>query len=632
MREHVFLCGLTKEQRSEFPDGTALSLEKKVGNLTLKLDQLRKRLVGSEPARLTDLLEISSYVFAADRTTKRGSLSDPGFGAEWRRCFVLVIAVRDLDFWQRSDVKQTLCEALRFLSEDWWRFEFVGNLHPIQLQEYLGIKDKPIDVAGGTSVLLFSGGLDSLAGAVEELKRTNRHVVLVSHRNVPVIGKRQQELAEQLAEAFPRRISHVWIDNSLTRKLQDREETQRTRSFFFTAMAAVAAHIETSDCIRFYENGVMSVNLPFATQVVGARASRSTHPRSLQLLGRVVEKVSSHAIEISNPFIWSTKAEIVGELASTDQAQLITRSISCTRSRTLTKKFQNHCGTCVQCLQRRMSTLAGGAAEFDEGEGYETDFIEGPREDGEDRAMAVGSVTLALECADISERDFLGRFAEQVSWVMQAFPVGEREDIGKKLFALYRQHGLAVRSIFADAISNRAQGVLDRTLAPSSLLALVMASRFPLSGHTANEAVIERLSEPAPQHPVSTISQDEIFIAVDGERHSIRISDRLEVHGHAIFPIMKLLIQTSIEDRAAGLISKNHRCLKATAIADKLGDRDDAAVRAAIKRARIQINEASMALVGIEADPNEIIERDPRKGYRLNPKVKPVTIDEFRNL
>ena len=289
MHEHVFLCGLTAEQQAEFPSGTVLSHRARTGNLKLELERLRTRLVGHEPVRLTDFIEIASFVFAADRLVSRGPLTDPGFGAGWRRKFRLIIAVRDLTFWKRADVQEALTKVLGFLSEDFWRFDFVTNVEPIPLQEFLpGIAPRESVDTGGTSVVLFSGGLDSLAGAVHELRNTNRYVVLVSHLNLPGIGRRQKQIAQELIERFPRRVCHVWINNSLS-GMTAGEETQRTRSFFFTAMGAVAAHIETADRIRFFENGVMSVNLPLATQVVGARSSRSTHPRSLQLLNDFID-------------------------------------------------------------------------------------------------------------------------------------------------------------------------------------------------------------------------------------------------------------------------------------------------------------------------------------------------------
>lgn len=628
MCEHVFLCGLSTEQRAECPSGTALSLEKRVGNLKLELDRMRGRLVGDEPARLTDFIEIASYVFAADRMTKRGALYDPGFGAEWRRAFYLVIAVRDVSFWCGAGVKDTLAEALTFLSEDTWRIEFVENRQPIPLQQYLkGLKEEDPYASGGTSIVLFSGGLDSLAGAVHELRHTNRHVVLVSHLNTPGIGRRQKLLAKELAASHPGRVTHVWVNNSLTGKL-DCEKTQRTRSFFFTAMAAIAAHIQPADSIRFYENGVMSVNLPIATQVVGARSSRSTHPRSLQLLDRVVDMIALHPIKIDNPFIRMTKIEVVRELAKLPEAKLITSTVSCTRARTVNRRYQPHCGTCVQCLQRRISTLAGNAGELDESEGYETDFLRGPREDGHDRVMALQTVELALDCAAMSERDFLSRFAGPVSWVLQAFPAAERDDVTKKIIDLFRRHGIAVRALLIDAAKPMLPDVIDGTLPPESLLALIIASRLPTSGKSQIELPADRLPEPATEDYPALPPTDDVVIAVDEINQRILIRNQRQLYGSAIFPIMKLLIEVSLAERSKPGLPASYRSLRAKGIADKLQLADDDSVRSAVRRAREELQEAAEGL-GFPIDQNALIE-STKSGYRLNPMVKVVTVEEIQ--
>ena len=631
MPEHVFLCGLSETQRQGAPAGTVLSLAESTGNLRLRLERLRGRLQGSEPERLTDFVEIASYVFAADRTTRRGSLSDSDFGAKWRRNFLLVIAVRDLAFWQGQDVRETLAEALSFLSEDRWRFEFVANQHPIELPEYLGFEEREADSSGGTSVVLFSGGLDSLAGAVKELRTTNRHVVLVSHRNLPKMGERQAHLADQLAGHYPRRVTHVWVDNSLTNKLPDREETQRTRSFFFAAMAAVAAHIETSDRIRFYENGVMSINLPFVTQLVGARTSRSTHPRSLQLIGYVVSLVSTHDICIDNPFIWKTKAEVIQILVATSHAPLVRISVSCTRARTANRTFQPHCGTCIQCLHRRIATLAANSGDYDESEGYETDFLKGPRDDGHDRVAAVGSVKLALDCASISEPDFMDRFAEPLSWIRQAFPTVERDDATHQVIDLHRRHGLAVRALLSDAIQTLVPEVLDRTLAPSSLFALTLESQLANGSVVVSKLGPAELPKPPPETSSHDVVGEDIYVAIDDERQRILISNRTEISGPAIFRIMQLLINRSVQNRADGLLPKNYCSSRGKEIADLLTPLDEDAVRAAIKRARAEFKEADMALDGRVSDLHAIIETT-HKGYRLNPRVLVVSPDEFAKI
>lgn len=628
MAEHVFLCGLTREQRAEFPAGKQLSLEKRVGNIVLTLDQMRRHLDGDEPERLTDFIEIASYVFAADRTTSRGKLTDPGVGAEWRRDFGLIIAVRDLRFWQRAHVSETLAEALCFLSEDIWRFEFVENRHPIPTQQYFtGVRSEEPDISGGASVVLFSGGLDSLAGAIHELRTTNRHVVLVSHLNLPGMGTRQKALAAALTSAYPRRVTHASVKHHL-RRMQAIEETQRTRSFFFTAMAAVAAHIETADRIRFYENGVMSINLPIATQALGARSSRSTHPRALQLLGRVVDMIALHPIGIDNPFIWRTKSEVVQELAMSPQAKLITTCVSCTRARTVNSRYKPHCGTCVQCLQRRISTLTGGAGELDECEGYESDFLLAPRKDGIDRAMALGTITLALDCASVSDRDFMGRFAGPISWVLLPFAATERDDAAKKIIDLYQRYGLTVRNLLIEAAKPVLPEVIDRTLPPESLLALVLASRLPTASPAPGRVDPERLPEPPPEKASAPEFSENVVIAIDEPRQRICIRDQAELSGSAIFPLMKLLIEVSLEERSKPGLPQSYRSLRARTIADELGLSDEEAVRAAVGRARAEL-EASCTGLGLSFDPNDVIERT-KGGYRLNPKVTVVTLEEFR--
>jgi len=633
MHRHVFLCGLSEAQRSGYADGTELSLAERIGNLTLRLDALRRRLVGVEPKRLTDLIEIASYVFAADRTTKRGTEILKNCGEDWRRNFLMVVAVREPVFWNRTDVKSALSGALGFASEDTWAFDFVDNEEPAPLQSYLAVREDQIDAGGGTSIVLFSGGLDSLAGAVKELTTSNRHVVLVSHRNTPAIGAIQKKLAAMLAATYPRRVTHVWVDNSLTGKLDDREETQRTRSFFFFAMAAVAAHIEKADRIRFFENGIMSVNLPIATQVVGARASRSTHPCTLKLLQDVADLVSEHGVRVDNPFVWETKAEVVRGLASSQFAPLITISHSCTRSRK-GAAFERHCGTCVQCIQRRISTLGGGAGEFDEAEGYSVDLFVGERDKSEDRAMAFGSVELALDCAVMSDRLFMGSFALEVSQVVQAYPAGERDQIAQIMINLFRRHGETVRSLAIDAVRDAADKIVDRSIKPGSLLALLATPDFLGRRSVPNDTLSPATQEPPPRssESASRLSERQIAIAVNSEQRGIMISGIATLTGKTMFALLRHLIELSAADREAKLAPKRYRCKQGKVLADDLGLPDAEAIAQAVRRIRKEIVEGFEALEGYRPEDNAVIENVPGSGYRLNPAVVIVSPSEFRDL
>ena len=630
MREHLFLCGLDQVQRNRFTDGQMLSLDEVSGNLKLKLDQMRRRLVGHEPERLTDLLEIASYVFAADRTTSRGSAVLRNMGEKWRRTFHLVIGVREPTFWNRRDVRSALSDALAFLSEDTWRLEFEPNRNPRSLQGYFDFRIQEADAEGGTSIVLFSGGLDSLAGAVHELRTTNRHVVLVSHRNLPIVGARQEELAGELSEDFRRRVTHVFVDNHLTSQLDDNENTQRTRSFFFTAIAAVAAHIEKSDRIRFYENGVMSVNLPIETQIVGARASRTTHPRSLQLLQGVIEIVSAHHIHIDNPFIWRTKSEIAADLAATKQGRLIGRSLSCSRSRTANKTFQPHCGTCVQCVHRRISTLGGGAASLDEAEGYMTDFLAGPREDGDDRIMALSTVRLALDCSKLTDQGIWSRYADEFGKVLQVYPVAEQESAAQMLIDLFRRHGATVFGIVSDAVRNHSEDIASQRLPPSSLLALLINSSASFAP-APSPAAPTPLPDPPAKAPLDIAKwQTKILVTVDDKNQRFHIWGGPVLVGDVIFPIMKRLTDLRLEDRKLLLAPRNYRGLVGKQLANELQLSDDSAVRSAIKRAKKEFAALPQTPEGSMA--HALIQHIRGKGYRLNPDVEFISMDEFRKL
>ena len=140
MAEHLFLCGLTSAQRAGYKGGTRLQIGESDGNVTLKIEEIRKKYLAEVPDLQTDLLEIAAYVFAADNSVSRGGLAFRNMGTDWRRSFRLVIGVRELRRWSSPDVLHALRDVLGFLSDDAWQFEFVqlsfptpwrGRSHPV---------------------------------------------------------------------------------------------------------------------------------------------------------------------------------------------------------------------------------------------------------------------------------------------------------------------------------------------------------------------------------------------------------------------------------------------------------------------------------------------------------------------
>ena len=470
-------------------------------------------------------------------------------------------------------------------------------------------------------------GYDSFAGAVDELYTSNRHVVLVSRRLGGMTDKRQRELASDLRSKYPKRVTHVPVEAGLTKETEAEEETQRTRSFLFTAIAMVAAAIEASDRIRFYENGIMSVNLPISTQVVGARASRSTHPRSLLLLNDLARLVWDVEINIDNPFAGKTKVEVVQELMARPERASIRYTLSCSHTRGL-DKYKPHCGKCAQCIQRRISTLGAGAAEDDPASGYAVDLLVGARQDGEDRQMAIDMIRSAVEFRQLSESGFATRYANEFGWLPTYVPGLSQGEAAREFVAMFKRHSEAVRSIFVQAIEEQAAALFDKTLPQSCLLrAWHENSGQALRPDQEDLAppASEETSEGAEDEVVET---SEIVLAINEDKKRVEFYAMAPIDHPTHFRILAALLRMHVEDRKNGLLPENFRTLSAANLAREVSKSGDIAGRKDVSRLRELISQ-DLALLYGTLDRNAVIENVPGKGYRLNPRVRVVPAPEL---
>jgi len=230
---------------------------------------------------------------------------------------------------------------------------------------------------------MFSGGLDSLAGAVETA-RTGGRLALVSHRSVSTLDRRQRRIFSELQNEFPGRLIHipVWVNKSVG---LGREPTQRTRSFLFAALGTVVAELIEAGGVRFFENGVVSLNFPVADEVVRARASRTTHPVSLHLLQCLRSKIAGHDFAVDNPYLFKTKTEVTESLAQNQAGHLIPYTCSCAHPM-FQPKTQWHCGKCSQCIDRRFAVIGAGLSAYDLETDYVTDVFVGPGKEGPEKS------------------------------------------------------------------------------------------------------------------------------------------------------------------------------------------------------------------------------------------------------
>jgi hypothetical protein len=476
MSERLVLCGGAMPAGGESP--LRLALDGRLQNITLKLEDISKRLVANVPDRLIDLIEIAAFIYCADQATSRGGEAQAGMGSDWRRRFRFIIPVRHPDHWSHPKVLEPLCDAISFLSEDDYEFEFEKATNPAELANYLELSEDS-GTFKADEVVLFSGGLDSLSGAIEELSAGKRNVALVSHRSSPKIFEHQRQLVDELRRRFPKRLMHVPVLVNRREPLQVQEYTQRSRSFLYAALACVVAPLFGNSRIRFFENGVVSINLPIAEQVVGARATRTTHPLVLEFFRRFFRAAVGTVIEVENPFIWRTKTEVVRSIVDAGCGQLIKHTVSCSRSYDITR-LHTHCGCCSQCIDRRFGIIAAGAAELDPVEMYKIELLTGARERPNDQTMAESYVRTALELRDIDERAFFDRFSGETSRVCSGFPTQKSDDVARRVLSLHQRHGQVVGDVLTNAVKDHSAELVSGSLVPSSVLVMAVApSRVP---------------------------------------------------------------------------------------------------------------------------------------------------------
>lgn len=445
-------------------------------NVHVQLDDVARVLCRDISPRLTDLLEIAAYVFAADCTTDRGEEWTAGEAVEpWGRDFHFVIPVRDTTFWNCPDVRESLLRPLGFLTNDRYAFDFVQLQADRPLQGYLVYGDDAWPFRGVDRVVMFSGGLDSLAGAVDAASAGER-LVLVSHRSKGMVNQRQKGLVDALRQRFPGQVIHVpvWVT-----KDQDfgREHTQRSRSFLFAALGAVVAASVEAGGVRFYENGIVSVNLPPADEVQRSRASRTTHPWTLRLFSDLLTRVVDRTFVVDNPFMGLTKTEVVQTLVARGGAELIGKTCSCAHTGLFQSQTQWHCGTCSQCIDRRIAIEAAGQQSHDPETDYVSNVFTGPRKPGYEQNMAVDFVQHALTLDQMADHEIAARFNSLLARAARGVVLGKTTDAFANLVALHKRHGHTVAQVLQDKIAAVSEVLVRGELEDTSLLGMVLGKK-----------------------------------------------------------------------------------------------------------------------------------------------------------
>ena len=321
----------------------------------------RAEELGPVPELNADLLRLATLVYLVDRTVPRGRGIRKGL---WlARDFTLTVPVSDPAVWSMHE--ESLAALLGFLTGDEWRLVFERRRLPRRRRS-----ERPVE---GGPVVLFSGGADSLAGALLLHDTLGRAPVLVSHWSWSVAAGIQNELVSEMRQLWSNPdVIHEQLHigrraHQIGSGLKFRsEDSSRSRAVLFMALGLAVAAVRNSE-LTIAENGFTSLNIPLSGDRRGVLSTRTTHPSFLDGLTEMLNAVGLD-VQLQTPYQDLTKGEIFGRVRDVLGAQtataLLSKSHSCAKptAQYLGPGFSpaDQCGLCYGCLVRRAAFLAAG--------------------------------------------------------------------------------------------------------------------------------------------------------------------------------------------------------------------------------------------------------------------------------
>ena len=387
---------------------------------------------GAPTSLEVDVLTVASAVFACDLAIKRGEREN------FTRSIELTIPVVNRAVFEGA--LEELQFALYRLSHDAWQIRFTQRPGTLESP-----RDWTSDAKG--KVLLFSGGLDSLAAAVH-YGSEGEQIQLSSHVTANrAVSSAQERLHEYLERRFPGQFSRMAIRvggaSKPSRGLpfpsdHHREETQRTRSFLFLALGALAARRRGfRDVVMIAENGQMAIHLPLTAGRISAFSTHTAHPEYVHSIGQVLSRLLDYSIRIANPFLYMTKAEVV-RATVTEHPETLQHAVSCWKASRVAGE-KNHCGFCVPCLVRRIAVEAHGVVVPEYKRDLLTEDVESapPEDDGKRNLVELGEFVTLFENAR-SQAELEDLFPDLINPNIDAAEAAE----------MYRRFAAEARAVF----------------------------------------------------------------------------------------------------------------------------------------------------------------------------------------
>lgn len=318
-----------------------------------------------------DLLVLSMIVYNVDRAVHRMSNSDDG----WKRNLVL-LNVPAINLNEMNKGRESFNRAISFLTGDSWDIHFVqADLYSFNPTK----KVKEYNTSSFEKVALFSGGLDSLIGFIDEANTLslNKKILLVSHMELGKEHSDQNSILGYCREnnIFANKYDQVLLNagikpRSWNIKGTPTESTFRSRSLlFFSAGIYIANKISPQCKLIVPENGTISINIPLDSGRRSSCSTRTTHPTFVKRIQEALLAIGI-ANPIYNPYRLKSKRDMVLECSQDKTKKEILNSLvdlSCSCAKRGHNIFWDksgteihdakikHCGMCLPCLYRRVS-------------------------------------------------------------------------------------------------------------------------------------------------------------------------------------------------------------------------------------------------------------------------------------
>lgn len=341
------------------------------------------RRAGLRPSeKIWDFNTIALSVASADNSLTRKDSADG-----WTRQIDLTVHLCNPSVWEPA--KQELEKTLRFLTGDFWSLTFKGNgVTPPRAKR---LKRFDCDC-----VSLLSGGVDSLAGAIDIVADNHRPIFI--SQVVRGDAKTQRDYAKKIRPES----AHFQWSHKIHPPKGESEGSTRGRSIIFFAFAALAAsaiEAQSGSPADIYvpENGFISLNIPLNSGRMGSFSTKTTHPVYLKGIQNLWNAVGIR-LNLIMPYQFKTKGEVLAECKNQQLLkELVFQSVSCGKYRVY--KMQ-HCGRCVPCLVRRAAFQNWGEVDQTSG-GYYSEQLERINHGNPDDVGAVANACLVAEQSGI---------------------------------------------------------------------------------------------------------------------------------------------------------------------------------------------------------------------------------------